>query len=53
MNFLKLSTLSLSLFILPVSAQTVQFKIEDIQHDKGKLYVQLFQGEENFKMGEA
>lgn len=53
MNFLKLSTLSLSLFILPVSAQTVQFNIEDIQHDKGKLYVQLFQGEENFKKGEA
>ena len=39
MNFLKLSTLSLSLFILPVSAQTVQFNIEDIQHDKGNVAI--------------
>ena len=53
MNFLTLSTLSLSLFILPVSAQTVQFNIEGIQHDKGKLYIQLFKGENNFKKGEA
>ena len=53
MNFLTLSTLSLSLFILPVSAQTVQFNIEGIQHDKGKLYIQLFKGENNFKKGKA
>ncbi len=53
MNILKLSALSLSCFILPISAQTVQFNIEGIQHDKGKLYIQLFKGENNFKKGEA
>lgn len=53
MNLLKLLLLAFSFFILPISAQTVQFNIEAVKHDAGKLYVQLFQGEDNYKKGKA
>lgn len=48
MNILKLSALTLSLLSVTVSAQTVQFDIQNIKHDEGKVYVQLFKGEEDF-----
>ncbi|MCP4051008.1 MAG: DUF2141 domain-containing protein, partial [bacterium] len=48
MTILKLSALTLSLLSVPVSAQTVKFDIQNIKHGEGKVYVQLFKGEEDF-----
>ncbi|WP_372770865.1 DUF2141 domain-containing protein [Pseudoalteromonas sp.] len=53
MKLLKLVILALNLFILPIYAQTVQFNIEAVQHNNGKLFVQLFQGEDNYKKGKV
>ncbi|KPV98253.1 hypothetical protein AN214_00014 [Pseudoalteromonas sp. P1-9] len=53
MKLLKLCVIALNLFILPIYAQTVQFNIEAVKHDTGKLYVQLFKGEDNYKKGKA
>ena len=53
MNLLKLSALTLSLAAISVSAQTVQFDIKEIKHNQGKLYVQIFKGEQNYKQGKA
>lgn len=53
MNLLKLSALTLSLLSVPVSAQTVQFDIQAIKHNQGKLYVQIFKGEQDYKQGKA
>lgn len=53
MNLLKLSALTLSLVAISVSAQTVQFDIQEIKHNQGKLYVQIFKGEQNYKQGKA
>ena len=53
MRLLQLSALTLACLIVPVSAQTVQFDIQAIKHNQGKLYVQLFKGEENYNAGKA
>jgi uncharacterized protein (DUF2141 family) len=53
MNLLKLSALTLSLVAISVSAQTVQLDIQEIKHNQGKLYVQIFKGEQNYKQGKA
>ena len=53
MKLLKLCVIALNLFILPIYAQTVQFNIEAVKHSNGKLFVQLFQGEENYNKGKA
>ncbi|QCU73297.1 DUF2141 domain-containing protein [Pseudoalteromonas distincta] len=49
MNLLQLSALSFTLVIVPVSAQTVQFDIQSIQHNHGKLYIQLYKGKQSYK----
>ena len=53
MRLLQLSALTLACVIVPVSAQTVQFDIQAIKHNQGKLYVQLFKGEENYNAVKA
>ena len=53
MRLLQLSALTLACVIVPVSAQTVQFDIQAIKHNQGKLYVQLFKGEENYNAAKA
>lgn len=50
MNLLQLSTFSLTLAIVPVSAQTVQFDIQSIKHNDGKLYIQLYKGKQGYKI---
>ncbi|KKL91808.1 hypothetical protein LCGC14_1890990 [marine sediment metagenome] len=49
MNLLQLSTFALTLAIVPVSAQTVQFDIQSIKHNDGKLYIQLYKGKQSYK----
>jgi len=53
MNLLKLSAIALSLMTAHVSAQTVQLDIQEIKHNQGKLYVQIFKGEQNYKQEKA
>jgi uncharacterized protein (DUF2141 family) len=36
-----------------VQANDIEFEISGINSDKGKLYIQLFKGEENYKKGNA
>lgn len=51
MNLLQLSTITLALVIVPATAQTVQFDIQSIKHNDGKLYIQLFKGEHDYNSG--
>jgi len=43
----------LTLSATQVSAQNIQFEINGVNSDKGKLYVQLFKGKENYDAGKA
>jgi len=36
-----------------IQANYIEFEISGINSDKGKLYIQLFKGEENYKKGNA
>lgn len=42
---------STSLFALQAQAKQIDFHIEGINDSKGKLYIQLFKGEDNYKQG--
>jgi uncharacterized protein (DUF2141 family) len=53
MNLLKLSAIAFSLMAAHVSAQTVELDIQEIKHNQGKLYVQIFKGEQNYKQEKA
>ena len=42
-----------SLFASTVNATTIDFEIKGIASNQGKIYVQLFKGEESYKKGKA
>lgn len=51
--FTAISITSLLLSSAFVSAKTVHFTIEGVKSSKGKIYVQLFKGEENYQNNNA
>ena len=51
--FIAISITSLLLSSAIVSAKTINFTIEGIKSSEGKIYVQLFKGEENYKSNKA
>jgi uncharacterized protein (DUF2141 family) len=47
--FIVISTTSTLLLTTPTQASELEFHIQGVRNDEGKIYVQLFKGEENYK----